>query len=104
MSMKLYVANLDYQMTGEELQELFAPTGTVESASIVTDRETGRSRGFGFVQMSSQEEGQKAISQLNGKDLNGRSLVVNEARPRENRDGQRSGGGGGYGGNRSSRY
>jgi cold-inducible RNA-binding protein len=102
MSMKLYVANLDFQMTDGELQELFAPTGTVESASIVTDRETGRSRGFGFVQMSSQEEGQKAISQLNGKDVNGRSLVVNEARPRENRGG--APGGGGYGGNRSSRW
>ncbi len=105
MSIKLYVANLDFQMTEGELEELFTPTGTVESASIITDRETGRSRGFGFVQMASQDEGQKAISQMNGKDVNGRALVVNEARPRENRGG--AGGGGGYGGGgggRSSRY
>ena len=88
MSMTLYVANLDFQITGEDLQELFSPTGTVESASVVTDRETGRSRGFGFVQMSSHEEGQAAITQLNGKDVQGRNLVVNEARPRENRGGQ----------------
>lgn len=88
MSMTLYVANLDFQITGEDLQELFSPTGTVESASVVTDRDTGRSRGFGFVQMSSHEEGQKAISDLNGKDVQGRNLVVNEARPRENRGGQ----------------
>jgi RNA recognition motif-containing protein len=98
--MTLYVANLDFQMTGEELQELFAPTGTVESASIVMDRETGRSRGFGFVQMASQDEGQKAIAQLNGKDVHGRSLIVNVARPRENRGGNR----GDYGNNRSSRW
>lgn len=97
MSMTLYVANFDFQMTDEELQALFASAGTVESASIVMDRETGRSRGFGFVQMASQDEGQKAISQLNGKDVNGRSLIVNVARPRENRDGNR-------GGNRSSRW
>ncbi len=101
MSIKLYVANLDFQMTDVELESLFTPTGIVESASIVTDRETGRSRGFGFVQMASQDEGQKAISEMNGKDVNGRSLVVNEARPRENRGGAA---GGGYGGNRSSRY
>lgn len=101
MSIKLYVANLDFQMTDVELEALFTATGTVESASIVTDRETGRSRGFGFVQMSSQDEGQQAISQMNGKDVNGRALVVNEARPRENRGGAS---GGGYGGNRSSRY
>ncbi|MBL8204680.1 MAG: RNA-binding protein [Blastocatellia bacterium] len=100
MSMKLYVANLDFQITDEDLQGLFAPSGTVESASVITDRETGRSRGFGFVQMSSQEEGQKAITQLNGMDVKGRSLVVNEARPRENR----TGASGGYGGNRSSRW
>jgi cold-inducible RNA-binding protein len=100
MSMTLYVANLDFQMTGEELQTLFASTGTVESASIVMDRETGRSRGFGFVQMSSLDEGQKAIAQLNGKDIKGRSLIVNVARPRENRDSNR----GGYGSNRSSRW
>lgn len=83
MSMTLYVANLDYQMTGEELHQLFAPVGTIESVSIVSERETGRSRGFGFVQMSSREEGQRAISQLNGQDVNGRNLIVNEAKPRE---------------------
>lgn len=101
MSIKLYVANLDFKMTDGDLEALFTPTGIVESASIVTDRETGRSRGFGFVQMASQDEGQNAISQMNGKDVNGRALVVNEARPRENRGG---GSGGGYGGNRTSRY
>lgn len=89
MSMTLYVANLDFQMTGEELHQLFAPTGTIESVSIVSERETGRSRGFGFVQMSSREEGQQAITQLNGKDVNGRNLIVNEAKPRERDTGKR---------------
>jgi RNA recognition motif-containing protein len=93
--MKLYVGNLNFKTTGEDLQELFGQVGTVESASVVMDRETGRSRGFGFVEMSSSEEGQKAIDQFNGKDFNGRNLSVNEARPREDRGG---GGGGGYGG------
>lgn len=96
MSMKLYVGNLAFQTSSEELQELFAQAGTVESASVVEDRDTGRSRGFGFVEMSSKEEGQAAIAQFNGKEINGRSLTVNEARPRENR-----GGGGGFGGGRS---
>jgi hypothetical protein len=95
MAMKLYVGNLNFKTTGEDLQELFGQVGTVESASVVMDRETGRSRGFGFVEMSSSEEGQKAIDQFNGKDFNGRNLSVNEARPREDRGG---GGGGGYGG------
>jgi cold-inducible RNA-binding protein len=85
MSMTLYVANLDFQMTEEELQQLFAANGIVESTSIVTDRETGRSRGFGFVQMASSDEAQQAITQLNGSDCHGRNLIVNEARPRENR-------------------
>jgi len=102
MSMKLYVGNLSFQTSSEDLQELFAQAGTVESASVVEDRETGRSRGFGFVEMSSSEEGQKAITQFNGQEVNGRSLNVNEAKPREDRGGSRGGGGGGgrggYGG------
>ena len=102
MAMKLYVGNLSFQTSSEELQQLFAQAGTVESASVVEDRDTGRSRGFGFVEMASKEEGEKAIQQFNGTDLNGRNLTVNEARPREDR-GNRGGGGGGrggYGGNR----
>jgi RNA recognition motif-containing protein len=94
MSTKLYVGNLAFQTTSQELQELFASAGTVESAAVVEDRETGRSRGFGFVEMSTKEEGAAAISQFNGKEVNGRALNVNEAKPRENR----AGGGGGRGG------
>jgi cold-inducible RNA-binding protein len=94
MSMKLYVGNLAFATSSQDLQELFAQAGTVESASVVEDRETGRSRGFGFVEMSSKEEGAAAISQFNGKEVNGRALNVNEAKPRE----PRSGGGGGRGG------
>jgi RNA recognition motif-containing protein len=97
MAMKLYVGNLSFQTTSEELQQLFAQAGTVESASVVEDRDTGRSRGFGFVEMASKEEGEKAIEQFNGTDMNGRNLTVNEARPREDR-GNRGGGGGGRGG------
>jgi cold-inducible RNA-binding protein len=97
MSMKLYVGNLSFQTSSEDLQQLFAQAGTVESASVVEDRDTGRSRGFGFVEMSSKEEGDAAIAQFNGKDLNGRELKVNEAKPRENRGG--GGGRGGFGGN-----
>ena len=104
MSMKLYVGNLAFQTSSEELQQLFSQAGTVESASVVEDRETGRSRGFGFVEMATAEEGQAAIQQFNGKEINGRSLTVNEARPREDRGGRGGGGGGGgrggYGGNR----
>ncbi|HKQ99671.1 MAG TPA: RNA-binding protein [Pyrinomonadaceae bacterium] len=101
MSMKLYVGNLSFQTSSEDLQQLFSQAGTVESASVVEDRDTGRSRGFGFVEMSSNEEGQAAIQQFNGKEVNGRNLTVNEARPRENRGGGGGGGrGGGYGGNR----
>jgi RNA recognition motif-containing protein len=95
--MKLYVGNLSFQTSSEDLQQLFGQAGTVESASVVEDRETGRSRGFGFVEMSTNEEGQAAIAQFNGKEINGRSLTVNEARPREDR-GNRGGGGGGRGG------
>jgi RNA recognition motif-containing protein len=97
MSMKLYVGNLAFQTSSSDLQELFSQAGTVESASIIEDRDTGRSRGFGFVEMATKEEGEAAISQLNGKEFNGRNLTVNEARPREDRGG-RGGGGGGRGG------
>jgi len=93
MSTKLYVGNLAFQTTSQELQELFASAGTVESAAVVEDRDTGRSRGFGFVEMSTKEEGAAAISQFNGKEVNGRALNVNEAKPRANR----AGGGGGRG-------
>ena len=113
--MKLYVGNLSFQTSGEDLQELFAQAGTVESASVVEDRDTGRSRGFGFVEMSTKEEGEAAIAQFNGKEVQGRALNVNEAKPREDRGGGgggrggyggNRGGGGGYGGNRGggSRY
>jgi RNA recognition motif-containing protein len=96
--MKLYVGNLSFQTSSEDLQQLFAQAGTVESATVVEDRDTGRSRGFGFVEMASKEDGEKAIQQFNGTDLNGRNLTVNEARPREDRGNR--GGGGGFGGNR----
>ena len=95
MSTKLYVGNLAFTTSSEEIQTLFAQAGTVESVSLIEDRETGRSRGFGFVEMSTKEEGAAAISQFNGKDLGGRALTVNEAKPREDR-----GGGGGRGGSR----
>jgi len=102
MSTKLYVGNLAFQTTSQELQELFAQAGTVESASVVEDRDTGRSRGFAFVEMSTKEEATAAIEQFNGKELGGRALKVNEAKPRENRSG--GGGGRGFGGNRGGGY
>ena len=95
MGTKLYVGNLSFRTTSEELRDAFAAVGTVESASVIEDRDTGRSRGFGFVEMSTKEEGAAAISQFNGKEVNGRALNVNEAKPRENRAG---GGGRGFGG------
>lgn len=98
MSMKLYVGNLSFQTSSDDLQQLFAQAGTVESSSVVEDRETGRSRGFGFVEMSSTEEGKAAIEQFNGKEVNGRNLTVNEAKPREDRGPRGGGGGGGRGG------
>ena len=99
MSTKLYVGNLAFQTTSDELQQLFAGAGTVASASVVEDRMTGRSRGFAFVEMSTKEEAAAAIEQLNGKEVGGRALKVNEAKPRENRNGG-GGGGRGFGGNR----
>src|SRR5436190_14399955 len=100
MSMKLYVGNLAFQTSSDDLQQLFAQAGTVESAAVVEDRDTGRSRGFGFVEMSTKEEGEAAIAQFNGQAVNGRNLNVNEAKPRENRGGGGGGGRGGVGGNR----
>jgi cold-inducible RNA-binding protein len=100
MSMKLYVGNLSFNTSTQDLEQLFGEIGTVDSTNIIEDRETGRSRGFGFVEMSSKEEGQNAISQLDGKEIDGRSLKVNEAKPQENRGGGGGGGRGGYGGNR----
>jgi RNA recognition motif-containing protein len=97
-SKKLYVGGLPYSISDGKLEELFSPHGTVESARVITDRMTGRSKGFGFVEMSSQEEAQKAIDKVNGTDLEGRALTVNEAKPQAPRTGGE--GGGGYGGGR----
>jgi RNA recognition motif-containing protein len=99
--MKLYVGNLSFSTTEDDLQRLFSQVGSVESASMVTDRDTGRSRGFAFVEMATKSEGEAAIAKFNGSELDGRSLTVNEARPRENRGG---GGGrsGGFGGGRGN--
>ena len=96
--LNIYVGNLPYTTTEAELESLFAPFGEVARASIIMDRETGRSRGFGFVEMPDDEEGRKAIEALNGQDFNGRSLTINEARPRQPRSGGGYGGGGGGGG------
>jgi RNA recognition motif-containing protein len=96
--MKLYVGNISFNTTNQDLNDLFGSVGTVTSANIIEDRETGRSRGFGFVEMSSQEEGEKAISELNGKEIDGRQLKVNEAKPRDSNGGGGGGGRGGYGG------
>ena len=116
MSTKLYVGNLAFQTTSQDLQELFGQAGTVQSASVVEDRDTGHSRGFGFVEMSTQEEATSAIEQFNGKEISGRTLKVNEAKPRENRGaggrgfaGNRNGynrnqGGSNYGGDRTPRW
>ncbi len=93
MGKKLYVGNLGYNVTSADLQQLFAAHGTVQSAQVIEDRDAGRSKGFGFVEMSSDEEAQKAIAALNGQVHGERALTVNEAKPRENR----GGGGGGYG-------
>lgn len=101
MSKKLYVGNLSYSVTNSDLENIFAAHGTVESASVIMDRETGRSKGFGFVEMGNDSQAQSAIGALHGKDVGGRNLTVNEARPREDRP---NGGGGrrdgGFGGGR----
>ena len=95
MGSKLYVGNLSYNTTSSDLESLFGAHGTVQSAEVIADRDTGRSKGFGFVQMGSDAEAQAAIEAVNGKDHDGRALTVNEAKPREERP---RGGGGGYGG------
>ncbi|MBM4436311.1 MAG: RNA-binding protein [Actinobacteria bacterium] len=97
--MKIYVGNLSYNTTDEELAAMFSPYGAVGQATVVKDRETGRSRGFGFVEMANDTEARAAISALHGSQSGGRALTVNEARPREDRGGSRGGAGrGGYGG------
>jgi RNA recognition motif-containing protein len=97
MGKKLYVGNLTYEVTNSELEKLFTPHGTVESAQVIMDRDTGRSKGFGFVEMKTDQEAQAATAALNGQEVNGRALTVNEAKPREAGRGG-SGGRGGYGG------
>lgn len=97
MSTKLYVGNISFNTTNQDLNDMFGEVGTVESANVVEDRETGRSRGFGFVEMASKADAENAIAQLNGKEVDGRALKVNEAKPREDRGGG-GGGRGGYGG------
>jgi RNA recognition motif-containing protein len=99
MGSKLYVGNLSYNATSSDLEQLCSPHGSVQSAEVIQDRDTGRSKGFGFVQMGSDGEAQAAISALNGQEQDGRALTVNEAKPREPRSG--GGGGGGYGGGNS---
>lgn len=94
MGKKLYIGNLAFGTTQRDLEDLFAGAGTCESAAVITDRETGQSRGFGFVEMSSNEEAQSAIQKFDGTELNGRALKVNEAREREGGGGNRGGGGG----------
>ena len=112
MGKKLYVGNLSYNVDKSNLEQMFAPHGTVVSAQVITDRDSGRSKGFGFVEMGSDQEAQAAIAALNGKSLEGRNLTVNEARPQEGRGGggggggrrPGGGGGGGYGGGGGGGY
>ncbi len=101
---KLYVGNLSYSVSSSDLETMFAAYGSVESAEVISDRETGRSKGFGFVQMGSDQEAQAAIQGLIGQERDGRALTVNEAKPREDRGGGRGPRGGGYGGGRGGRY
>jgi RNA recognition motif-containing protein len=103
MSTKLYVGNLSFNTSTQELETMFAEAGTVQSANIIEDRETGRSRGFAFVEMSTDEEAKKAIASLDGKEIDGRNLKVNEAKPREDRGGN-GGGRSSYGGGGGSRW
>jgi len=102
--MNIYVGNLSFDETESSLEAAFAAHGEVTSARIITDRETGRSRGFGFVEMSDQAQAQASIAALNGTTQNGRELTVNEAKPREDRGGSRGGSGGGYGGGTGGRW
>jgi cold-inducible RNA-binding protein len=108
MGNKLYVGNLPFSATDQSLQDLFSASGTVTSAKVIMDRDSGRSKGFGFVEMSSSEEAQAAISSLNGQDNGGRPMTVSEAKPQEKREGGGGGGyrggGGGGGGGRGNRY
>ena len=101
MSIKLYVGNISFNTSNQDLNDLFATVGSVTSCDIIEDRETGRSRGFGFVEMSSQAEGENAVAQLNGKEIDGRELRVNQAKPQEKRFG--NGGGGSGRGDRGDR-
>ena len=103
MGKKIYVGNLAYGVSSSDLEQMFEPYGTVQSAQVIMDRDTGRSKGFGFVEMGSDQEAQAAIAGLSGKEVDGRALTVNEARPREDRGGgggHGGRGGGGYGGGR----
>jgi RNA recognition motif-containing protein len=98
MPIKLFVGSLSYNVTSEQLQDVFAEVGTVSSAVVIVDRYSNQSKGFGFVEMSTDDEAKKAIAELNGKEVDGRPIVVNEARPQENRPRPSNGGGGGFGG------
>jgi RNA recognition motif-containing protein len=98
MGRKLYVGNLPYSVSEQSLQDTFGQCGTVESVNVITDRDTGQSKGFGFIEMSSDAEAQKAIQELNGSSIDGREIKVNEAKPKAPRGGGGGGGGGGYGG------
>jgi cold-inducible RNA-binding protein len=104
MGKKLYVGNLGYGVTDSELQQMFEPHGTVQSAQIIMDRDTGRSKGFGFVEMGSDQEAQAAIAALHGRESGGRALTVNEAKPKTEGGRGGSGGRGGYGGGGRQRY
>lgn len=104
MGSKLYVGNLSFDVQNGDLEQMFAGHGTVRSAQVITDRDTGRSKGFGFVEMSSDGEANAAISAMNGREYNGRALTVNEAKPKEDRGGSRGFSGGGGGGGSSRRY
>jgi RNA recognition motif-containing protein len=99
---KLYVGNLSYNTSKNDLEQMFAAHGAVVSAQIIADRDSGRSKGFGFVEMGTDQEAQAAITALNGKDVDGRAMTVNEARPQEGRSGGRGTGGGGFGGGRGA--
>jgi RNA recognition motif-containing protein len=104
MGKKLYVGNLEYGVTDSDLEKMFAAFGTVESAQVIMDRDTGRSKGFGFVEMKTEQEAQAAIAALNGQQSGGRSLTVNEAKPKTEGGRGGSGGRGGYGGGGGRRY